>query len=127
MVESCIELFDEKVNFVVIPAGMALHYGDAVLNEELLKKEGDSIYVYGNLKVPEDVKLDTLDEWISKLMVKETVLFDTPISFAISSSVIKASCHFLLNLKNSYKRRNGRAGASDLPARPFPVLFDCFI
>ena len=40
MVESCIELFDEKVNFVVIPAGMALHYGDAVLNEELLKKEG---------------------------------------------------------------------------------------
>lgn len=52
MVESCIELFDEKVNFVVIPAGMALHYGDAVLNEELLKKEGDSIYVYGNLKVP---------------------------------------------------------------------------
>ena len=74
MVESCIELFDEKVNFVVIPAGMALHYGDAVLNEELLKKEGDSIYVYGNLKVPEDVKLDTLDEWISKLMVKETVV-----------------------------------------------------
>ena len=53
---------------------MALHYGDAVLNEELLKKEGDSIYVYGNLKVPEDVKLDTLDEWISKLMVKETVV-----------------------------------------------------
>ena len=74
MVESCIELFDEKVNFVVIPAGMALHYGDAVLNEELLKKEGDSIYVYGNLKVPEDVKLDTLDELISKLMVKETVV-----------------------------------------------------
>lgn len=53
---------------------MALHYGDAVLNEELLKKEGDSIYVYGNLKVPEDVKLDTLDELISKLMVKETVV-----------------------------------------------------
>ena len=74
MVESCIELFDAKVNFVVIPAGMALHYGDAVLNEELLKKEGDSIYVYGNLKVPEDVKLDTLDELISKLMVKETVV-----------------------------------------------------
>ena len=30
--------------------------------------------MYGNLKVPEDVKLDTLDEWISKLMVKETVV-----------------------------------------------------
>ena len=30
--------------------------------------------MYGNLKVPEDVKLDTLDELISKLMVKETVV-----------------------------------------------------
>ena len=83
---------------------------------------------------------------------RETVLFDTPISFAISSSVIKIPCHFLLNLKNSYififntnavrnqvipqsflnhhlisKRRNGRAGASGRPARPFPVLFYCFI
>ena len=56
-----------KSEFCSHPCRMALHYGDAVLNEELLKKEGDSIYVYGNLKVPEDVKLDTLDELISKL------------------------------------------------------------
>ena len=27
MVESCVELFDENVDFVVIPAGMTLHYG----------------------------------------------------------------------------------------------------
>lgn len=74
MVESCIELFDEKVDFVVIPAGMTLHYGDAVLNEDLLKEEGDSIYVYGNLKVPGNLKLDTLEDLISKLIVKETVV-----------------------------------------------------
>ena len=74
MVESCIELFDEKVDFVVIPAGMTLHYGDAVLNEDLLKEEGDSIYVYGNLKVPGNLKLDTLEDLISKLIVKDTVV-----------------------------------------------------
>lgn len=74
MVESCIELFDEKVEFVIIPAGMTLHYGDAVLSEDLLKKEGDSIYVYGNLTVPKDVRLDILDEMISKLIVTETVV-----------------------------------------------------
>lgn len=74
MVESCIELFDEKVDFVVIPAGMTLHYGDAVLNEDLLKEEGDSIYVYGNLKVPGTLKLDTLEDLISKLIVKDTVV-----------------------------------------------------
>lgn len=74
MVESCIELFDEKVQFVIIPAGMTLHYGDAVLSEDLLKEEGDSIYVYGNLKVPGNLKLDTLEDLISKLIVKETVV-----------------------------------------------------
>lgn len=74
MVESCIELFDEKVQFVIIPAGMTLHYGDAVLSEDLLKEEGDSIYVYGNLKIPGNLKLDTLEDLISKLIVKETVV-----------------------------------------------------
>lgn len=74
MVESCIELFDEKVQFVIIPTGMTLHYGDAVLSEDLLKEEGDSIYVYGNLKVPGNLKLDTLEDLISKLIVKETVV-----------------------------------------------------
>lgn len=74
IVESCIELFDETVEFVVIPVGMTLHYGDAVLSEDLLKKEGGSIYVYGNLKVPGDLKLDTLEDLISKLIVKGTVV-----------------------------------------------------
>ena len=43
-------------------------------NEDLLKEEGDSIYVYGNLKVPGNLKLDTLEDLISKLIVKDTVV-----------------------------------------------------
>ena len=74
MVESCVELFDEKVDFVVIPTGMALHYGDAVLNEQLLEKEGSSIYVYGKLKVPEDVSVEGLANAITKLVVKGNVV-----------------------------------------------------
>lgn len=74
MVESCVELFDEKVDFVVIPTGMALHYGDAVLNEQLLEKEGSSIYVYGKLKVPEDVNVEGLTNAITKLVVKGNVV-----------------------------------------------------
>jgi len=74
LVELCVDLFDEKVNFVVIPTGLALHYGDAVLNEQLPEKEGNSIYVYGNLKVPEDVNMEGVANAITKLVVKENVV-----------------------------------------------------
>lgn len=73
MAESCVELFDEKVDFVVTPAGMALHYGDAVLNEQLLEKEGDCIYVYGNLTIPDNINLRALSDSITKLTVKGNV------------------------------------------------------
>ena len=74
VVESCVELFDEKVEFVIIPKGMAFHYGDAVLNEQLPEKEGNSIFVYGNLKVPEDIEVERLANAITKLVVKGNVV-----------------------------------------------------
>ncbi len=74
MVEGCIELFDEKVDFVVIPAGMTLRYGDAVLNEQLLEKEGSNIYVYGKLKVAEDCDIQALEQFIEKIVVKGNVI-----------------------------------------------------
>ena len=74
MVESCVALFDEKVEFTVIPSGMSLHYGDAVLNKELLEKEGSNIYVYGDLMLPEDIEAESLTDAISKLVVKGKVV-----------------------------------------------------
>lgn len=74
MVESSVELFDEQVDFVVIPAGMALHYGNAILNEQLLEKEGSNIYVYGKLTVPDDIEMEVLINAITKLVVKENVV-----------------------------------------------------
>ena len=74
MIEPCVELFDEQVDFVVIPTGQALHYGDAVLNEQLLEKEGNSIYVYGKLKVPEDIEVEGLIDKVTKLVVKGNVV-----------------------------------------------------
>lgn len=74
MVEACLELFDETVDFVVVPAGMALHYGDAVLNERLLEKEGDSIYVYGDLEVEADCDLTALAPSVKRILVKGKVV-----------------------------------------------------
>lgn len=73
MAEACVELFDEKTEFTVTPAGMTLHYGDAVLNEQLVEKNGDCIYVYGNLTIPDNAKLRALSDSITKLTVKGNV------------------------------------------------------
>lgn len=73
MAEACVELFDEKTEFTVTPAGMTLHYGDAVLNEQLVEKNGDCIYVYGNLTIPDNANLRALSDSITKLTVKENV------------------------------------------------------
>lgn len=73
MVEACVELFDEKAEFTVTPAGMTLHYGDAVLNEQLVEKNGDCIYVYGNLTIPDNANLRALSDSITKLTVKGNV------------------------------------------------------
>lgn len=74
MVESCVELFEENVEFVVIPEGMSLHYGDAVFNEHLLEKEGKNIYVYGKLTIPDDCDLESLASGIEKLVVTGKVV-----------------------------------------------------
>ena len=73
MAEACVELFDEKAEFTVTPAGMTLHYGDAVLNEQLVEKDGDCIYVYGNLTIPDNANLRALSDSITKLTVKGNV------------------------------------------------------
>lgn len=74
MVEACVELFDEKAEFTVTPAGMALHYGDAVLNEQLIEKNGDHIYIYGNLTIPDNANLRVFSASITKLTVKGNVM-----------------------------------------------------
>ena len=73
LAEACVELFDEKAEFTVTPAGMTLHYGDAVLNEQLVEKDGDCIYVYGNLTIPDNANLRALSDSITKLTVKGNV------------------------------------------------------
>ena len=73
LVEASAALFDENVEFVVIPAGMALHYGDAVLKEQLLEKVGNNIYVYGNLRIDDDCKFEELANSLEKLVVTGTV------------------------------------------------------
>lgn len=73
MVEDGSFLFDEQTDFVVVPEGMTLIYGDAVLNEQLVKKEGSRLYVYGSVKLDENCDMDILGKLLEKLIVKGTV------------------------------------------------------
>lgn len=68
--EDALSMFDEHTELVVVPEGMKLVYGDSVLNEELICKEGKKLFVYGDLQVAENVDAAALSEMLEKLMVK---------------------------------------------------------
>ena len=73
MVQDSVELFDEKVEFIVVPADMALIYGNIVLNEQLVEKEGSKIYVYGSVKLDENCDLEKIKNTLEKLVVNGNI------------------------------------------------------
>ncbi len=48
-------LFDENTEFIVVPLGFSVVEGNVTLNEDLIKKYGDKIFVYGNLDARGDI------------------------------------------------------------------------
>lgn len=73
MVEDSITLFDEQVDFLVVPNGMALIYGKTILNEKLVEKEGSKLYVHGSIKLDPNCDMEALEKSLEKLIVRGTV------------------------------------------------------
>lgn len=71
--EESTALVDANVDFVVVPEGLALIYGDAVLGEDLLRREGGKLFVYGNLRLDEQVDMEMLQTELDTLMVTGNV------------------------------------------------------
>lgn len=69
-VEECIPMFDENVEFVVVPDGMKIIYGKIVLDEKFVKKEGNKLFVYGSVEVSSECDMKVLGEILEKLIVK---------------------------------------------------------
>lgn len=69
-VEACIPMFDEKVEFVVVPDGMKIFYGKVVLDEKFVKKEGSKLFVYGSVEISPECDMKALEEYLEKLIVK---------------------------------------------------------
>ena len=77
MIEDCVELFDETVEFAVVPVGMTLHYGNTLLNNQLLEKlekTGGKLYVYGNLEISEDCNMAVLEQALDQVIVNGNVI-----------------------------------------------------
>lgn len=53
-VEAMIGLIDEKADIIIVPDGTAVVLDDVELDELVLKKHGNKLYVVGDLKVRED-------------------------------------------------------------------------
>ena len=69
-VEDCIPMFDENVEFVVVPDGMKIIYGKIILDEKFVKKEGNKLFVYGSVEVSPECDMKVLGEILEKLIVK---------------------------------------------------------
>ena len=69
-IEESVSLFDEQTEMTVVPEFMDLVYGDSLLNEEMIRKEGDNLFVYGNLETDENADMNVLCEMLKKLVVK---------------------------------------------------------
>lgn len=69
--EECIPLFDERVEFVVIPDDMAFINDDVKLDEAVVNKYGTRLYIYGDLDIT-DESIPVLGK-IEKLVVKGKV------------------------------------------------------
>lgn len=62
-------LVDANVDFVVVPEGLSLICGDAVLGEDLIRREGGKLFVYGDLRLDEKVDMEMLQTEIDTLVV----------------------------------------------------------
>lgn len=69
-IEECIPMFDENVEFVVVPDGMKIIYGKIVLDEKFVKKEGNKLFVYGSVEISPECDMKVLGETLEKLIVK---------------------------------------------------------
>lgn len=73
-IEDIVSMFDQQVEFIVVPEGMTLVYGNCTLNEEFIHKEGSRLFVYGNLKIDENANMTALCAQIDELSVKGSIL-----------------------------------------------------
>lgn len=62
-------LVPADTDFVVVPEGMSLVYGNAILDEELISREGGRLFVYGSLKLGKQVDMELLQEKLEALIV----------------------------------------------------------
>ncbi|MGN0715850.1 MAG: hypothetical protein ACI4LN_08495 [Anaerovoracaceae bacterium] len=73
MVEDSAELFDIQTEYVVAPEGLELVYGDTVLNQDLIREKGSSLFIYGDLEVEPGADMNILAAQIERLVVTGSV------------------------------------------------------
>lgn len=71
--KDCIPMFDESVEFIVVPDGMKLICGDTFFNEDFLRREGGNLFVYGDMEVDSHADMSVICNQIERLIVKGTV------------------------------------------------------
>lgn len=103
-IEDSASVFDEQVEFIVVPDGMELVYGDSTLNEALISKEGGRLFVYGNVELDANEDMNALCTQLEKLVVTGSVTMQKEQEAAFKK--IDAEYAELIIAKNNRKMTN---------------------
>lgn len=68
-VEDCAAIFNEQVEFIVVPDELELVYGDTTLGESLIAQNGPCLFVYGNVELDVNADISSLCNRIERLEV----------------------------------------------------------
>lgn len=71
--EEAASLVNEEAQFVVVPEEMELLYDDVKLDEELLRRKGGKLFIYGDMTIEKDTDLAALVNKVTKIIVKGTI------------------------------------------------------
>ncbi len=71
--KDCIPMFDESVEFIVVPDGMKLICGDILFHEEFVRREGGSLFIFGDMEVDSHADMSVICNQIENLIVKGSV------------------------------------------------------
>ncbi len=71
--EEAAPFVNEDALFIIVPDEMELLYDDVKFDEELLRRKGGKLFIYGNMTIEKDTDMAALMNKVKKIIVKGTV------------------------------------------------------
>ncbi len=113
-INDIIAITDEKINYVVVPDGLSIITDSCILDNELVKKHGTSLFVYGDLIFGNDIpKVERLFVSGKIILKKEQKAELDNINAEYGSIEFADNSNVIMNVVKAYVNENLLASVDD--------------